>query len=120
MYSGWVKLHRKTMQWEWYRNNNIKAVFFHLLMSAEPKATTHKGIRIPAGSVLTSYPKLASELGMTVSQVRTAIVALKSTGEITGRFAGSGAFKGTLYTLKNWTSYQAKSQKVSQKESQKV
>lgn len=116
MQSGWVKVYRKTTSWEWYKNNNIKAVFFHLLLTAEPRARTYKGIKIPAGSVLTSYPKLASELGMTVSQVRTAIVALKSTGEIAGRIAGSGTFKGTLYTLKKWPSYQSKSQKVSQKE----
>lgn len=110
MAGGYIKLWRKTTEWEWYKNSNAKIVFFHLLLTANHKATVFQGVKIPAGSVLTSYAKLAEETGLTVRQVRTGIATLKSTGEVTSKATGKGTGKGTLYMLKNWSSYQLKRQ----------
>lgn len=110
MAGGYVKVWRKTTDWEWYKNINAKVVFFHLLLTASHKPTSYHGIRIPAGSVLTSYAKLAEETGLSLRQVRTGIATLKSTGEVTSKATGKGLGKGTLYMLKNWSSYQMKRQ----------
>lgn len=118
MTGGYIKLWRKTTEWEWYKNSNAKIVFFHLLLTASHKPISYKGVKIPPGCVLTSYPKLAAETGLTVSQVRDGITALKSTGEITGRSTGTGRVKGTLYRLKNWSSYQERAQAVAQPKAQ--
>ena len=31
---GWICLSRKLLDWEWYQNNNVKAVFIHCLLKA--------------------------------------------------------------------------------------
>lgn len=31
---GWIKLHRKLINWEWYQDTNVKVVFLHLLLIA--------------------------------------------------------------------------------------
>ena len=110
MTGGYIKLWRKTTEWEWYNNSNAKIVFFHLLLTANHKPVNYQGIKIPAGSVLTSYAKLAEETGLTIRQARTGIATLKLTGEVTSKATGKGTGKGTLYTLKNWSSYQDKRQ----------
>ena len=114
MAGGWVKLFRKMTEWEHYKDGPVVRVFLHLILTAKPTATTYKGIRIPPGTVLTSYPKLAAETGLTVKQVRSAIGALKRTGEVAVRRAGPGTSKGTLYKLTSWPSYQARGQKDGQ------
>ena len=32
--SGWIKLHRKITEWEWYSDANTFRVFMHLLLTA--------------------------------------------------------------------------------------
>lgn len=114
MKGGWVKLFRKFTEWEWYKDTPTKAVFIHLLLTANVKPNTWHGIKIPAGSVLTSYEKLAEETGLSVKQTRRAIKNLIRTGEVAAIRATTGAglknVKGTLYKLKNWSSYQQRGQ----------
>lgn len=110
MNGGYIKLWRKMTEWEWYTNTNAKVVFLHLLLTASHKPFTYQGVKIPPGSVLTSYPKIAAETGLTISQVRAGIATLKSTGELTGKPTGTGRVKGTLYRLKNWSNYQEQRQ----------
>lgn len=31
---GWIKLHRKFTDWEWYHDRKVKEVFLHLLLKA--------------------------------------------------------------------------------------
>lgn len=114
MTAGWVKVFRKMTDWEHYKDGPILRVMLHLILTARSTATTYKGVRIPAGSVLTSYPKLAAETGLTIKQVRSAIGALKRSGEVAVKRAGSGTSKGTLYRLNSWPSYQARGQKDGQ------
>ena len=57
---------------------------------------------IKRGQVPIGYEKLASETGLTVQRVRTALKRLKSTGEITYESTS----KGTLVTLVNYEEYQ--------------
>ena len=34
MEGGWIKLYSKFLEWEWYTDVNTKAVFIHLLLTA--------------------------------------------------------------------------------------
>jgi hypothetical protein len=63
---------------------------------------------IPAGSIDKTQEQLATETGLTLRQLRTAISKLKLTGEL----AVVRGSKFSVYTLKNWSRYQAERQKI--------
>lgn len=100
--NGFIKIHRKLIQWGWYQDNVVKGVFLHLLLTANFKSMPWQGIIIERGQLVTSYGHLADDLGFTVQQVRTAITKLKSTQEITVKSTN----KYTLVTIVNWEDYQ--------------
>lgn len=86
--SGWVKLHRSLLDWEWYNDKNVVRIFIHLLLKANYEDRQFRGQIIPRGTFLTTWPQLVEETGLTVQQARTAINKLKSTGEITVKLTG--------------------------------
>ena len=102
--SGFIKLHRQLLDWEWYKDLPVRILFEHCLLRANYKTKNWQGIVIEVGSFVTSYDNLAFETGLTVQQVRTAIKKLKSTGEITTNSTN----KFTLITVVNWEEYQVK------------
>lgn len=61
-----------------------------------------KGQEIKRGSIVSSYEKLATETGLSVMQVRTAIKKLRSTGEITSKSSN----KNTVFIVNNYDLYQ--------------
>ena len=100
--SGYVKIHRKITEWEWYSNPVTRAVFLHLLFKANWKDGRFMGVDIPRGSLATSLPSLSEETGYTIQQVRTALSHLKSTGEITDKAYS----KFRVVEIKNYSMYQ--------------
>ena len=100
--SGFVKIHRKLLQWGWYQDNVVKGVFIHLLLTAAFKDSQWMGRTIKRGQVVVGMQKMADELGFTRQQVRTAINKLKSTNEITTETTN----KYTVVTIVNWEEYQ--------------
>jgi DNA-binding transcriptional MocR family regulator len=103
---GWIKLHRKMLDWEWYNNNNTKIVFLHLLLTANHKEKKWKGITIKRGQKLTSIQHLAEDTNLSTQQVRTALDKLKSTNEITTKSTN----KNTLITIEKYSDYQDKNE----------
>ena len=99
---GWIKLYRKFLNWEWYKDNNVKVVFIHLLLTANHKDKKWKGKIIKRGQKLTSINHLAQETNLTVQQIRTALNKLKSTSEITTNTTS----KYTLITVEKYNDYQ--------------
>ena len=100
--SGWIKLHRQILDWEWYCDNNSFRVFMHLILTANHKEKRFKGIELKAGSVITSRDILAIQTGLSVQQIRTALDKLKSTNEITIETSS----KGTIIQLVKYEEYQ--------------
>lgn len=60
-------------------------------------------MEVPRGSFVTSYQNLATETGLSVRNVRTALEHLKSTGEVTV----SRQAKFSVVTIKNYCQYQS-------------
>ena len=100
--SGWIKLHRQILNWEWYSDNNAFRVFMHLLLKANHKDRRFKGIELKAGSVVTSRDILAIETGLSVRQIRTSLDKLKTTNEVTIKTSS----KGTIIQVVNYGKYQ--------------
>ena len=99
---GWIKLHRKITEWEWYKDTNTFRLFLHLLLKAQHKETKYKGETIKSGEVVTGRKILAQELALSEAQIRTSISKLKSTNEITTKSTN----QYSIITLKNWKLYQ--------------
>ena len=100
--NGFVKLHRKMIEWGWYSDCVVKDVFIHILMVATFKPTKYLGHDLNPGQAVIGRKKLAKELGFTEQQVRTALKKLESTGEIS-LFSTN---KFTIATVENWDFYQ--------------
>ena len=100
--SGWIKLHRSLLEWEWYDDVNVMRLFLHCILKANHKDKKHKGTLVLRGSFLTGFDVLSKETGLSVRQVRTALTKLESTSEVT-RTATS---KGQAVTVVNYNKYQ--------------
>ncbi len=102
----WIKLHSKLLHWEWYKVQNTKSVFIHLLLKANWKNGKFKGCDIPRGSLATGRKQLAEELNLTEQEIRTALKHLKSTNEIT--IVTTKQF--SIITVVNYEQYQQSNQ----------
>lgn len=102
MHRGYVTLHRKLTEWEWYKCSNTKAVFLHLLLTANYKPSKFMGYDVPIGAVVTGYSALADQLNLSVRNVRTAISHLKKSGVIDTKSTS----KFSIISLTNWDTYQ--------------
>ena len=88
MNSGFITLHRRILDWQWYSDANVSRVFLHVLLSATHKDSKWKNISVKRGEFITSYDSIAVKLGLTNAQVRFAISKLKKSGELNTRRAG--------------------------------
>jgi len=110
--SGWIKIHRQILDWEWYSDNNSFRVFLHLLLKANHKQKRYKGLELKIGSIITSRDILSIETGLSVQQIRTALDKLKSTNEVTIKTSS----QGTIIEVVNYSKYQIVTNEVTIKE----
>lgn len=99
---GYLRLFRKMLDWEWYDNPNVKAVFIHCLLCANTKTKKWRDITLKKGQFATSYEKLAASNGLTNQQTRTALKQLQLTNEI--EYQSTNQY--TVITVKNYNLYQ--------------
>lgn len=102
MNQGWIKLHRKIVEWEWYTETSTFAVFMHLILTCNFKPTRWRGVELEPGETIKALITLAEETKLSLQTVRTAIKRLKSTGELTQRQHG----KHRILKLKSYSAYQ--------------
>ena len=113
--AGWIKLHRKMLEWEWYDDINVCRLWVHLLLKANHKDNRWKGIDVKSGQLITGRHSLSYETGLTEQQIRTSINKLKSTGEITSKIYS----KFSLITITSWSEYQQDNQQGTQQATSK-
>lgn len=101
--SGWIKLHKNMLEWEWYHDTNCRLVFLHLLLTVNYKPSRFEGQTIEPGSRVCGYPTLAAEIGISVRSLRTVFYKLKATGELTVKTHS----KYSIVSITNWKKYQA-------------
>lgn len=102
MPDGWVKIHRKFQEWEWYDKSEMVHLFLHLLLSANVSDRQWHGMVIKRGQLVTSYESLRERTGLSVRTLRTCLEKLEQTGEITRKATN----KFSLLTVCNYESYQ--------------
>ena len=99
---NYIKIDRKILEWEWYKNLNTCRLFFHMLLKANWKDGRFEGKDIPRGSFVSSINALSEETGLTQREVRTAISHLKMTGELTSKSFN----RYSIFTIQNYCLYQ--------------
>lgn len=102
--SGFIKLHRKILKWEWYDDRNTTALFIHLLLTVNTADEIWHGAKIQRGSRISSYAKLAKELNLTIKEIRTCLQHLEQTQEV----AHSSTRNFTVFSVLNYDSYQSR------------
>jgi hypothetical protein len=110
MHRGYIKLHRKILDWEWFDESLTFWFFIHLLFLANWETKQWHGIEIKRGQFVSSIEHLRFRHGigkrsklLTTMQVRTLIQRLKSTNEITSH--STTTF--TIFTIVNYEKYQS-------------
>lgn len=101
---GWIKLHRKFLDWEWYNDANTTRLFIHLLLKANSEVAEWHGTTLNPGQLITGRKILANELNLSERQIRTSLSRLKTTSEIAIKTTN----KFSIVTICNWESYQSK------------
>jgi biotin operon repressor len=100
--SGFVRIYRSMLKWEWYDDANTMRVFLHLILTANYEPKKWHGITVERGQRVYSRSKLATELKMSEKNVRTAIKHLITTGEVANR----STREYSIITIKNYELYQ--------------
>ena len=100
--STFIKIDRNLKRWRWFTNKNTLLVFLTLLLDANVTDHEFEGEIIHRGEVATSLTSIAKSTNLTIQEVRTGILHLKSTGEITSRRCS----KYQVITIVNYKQYQ--------------
>ena len=106
----WVRLHHSMLEWEWYGDRNVTAVFLHLILLGHTGVWRHQGAAMPPGTLITSVDELAATLSLARGTVSRALEVLKRSGEITATRdpTSTSNRRKTLITIVNWGEKQGK------------
>lgn len=100
--TGWIKIYRELLQWEWFEKAEMVQLFIYLLLKVNCEDKQWQGIVIKRGQVVTSNSTIRRDLKLSEQQIRTCIKRLISTGEITYKSTS----RYTIITICNYDKYQ--------------
>ena len=106
--SGYIKIDRNIVNWRWWNNRNTLIVFLTILLKANYKDLTFEGRTIHRGQFVTSTQSLAESTGLSTQSVRTCLMHLISTGEITSESTN----RYRIITVVNYDKYQESTSKT--------
>ena len=80
--SGWIKIHRKFLDWEWFNKSEAVHLFLFMLIKANHKSGKWQGIDIERGQFISSLGNISNATGISVQTIRTILKKLEKTNEI--------------------------------------
>ena len=101
---GWIKLHRKFENWEWFNISEMVHLFIYLLLSANSEDGNWRGISVKRGQLITGRTSLSENTGISQQTIRTCLNRLKSTNEITIQSTN----QYSIITIIKYEDYQSK------------
>lgn len=114
--SGWIKLHRRFLDWEWFEDSNMVKMFIYFLIEANHEPKNWRGIQINRGQLVTGRHSLSEKLQMSEMTIRTCINRLKSTNEVTIKSTN----KFSIITVCNYDKYQLSESQSNQQTNQQA
>ena len=115
MKNGWIKIHRKILDWEWWDDYATRNVFLYLLIMANHEDGYWKKIPVKRGQIIIGRDSLARKNGLEVQPTRRSLNNLQTSQQITIKTTN----KYSLVTLLNYDSYQQTNQQVTRKPTNK-
>jgi DNA-binding transcriptional MerR regulator len=80
--SGWIKIHRKFLDWEWFNKSEAVHLFLYMLLKANHKNGQWQGIDIKRGQFISSLGNISNATGISIQTIRTILKKLEKTNEI--------------------------------------
>jgi hypothetical protein len=80
--SGWIKIHRKFLDWEWFNKSEAVHLFLFMLIKANHKSGKWQGVDIERGQFISSLGNISNATGISVQTIRTILKKLEKTNEI--------------------------------------
>ena len=105
MEGGWIKLHRKMRQWQYYQCPSVRLVFEELLFCANSGDAYFHGERVGRGETVVGVRTISKYTGYSVRIVVEALKKLVESGEI----KREKCWRGIKTTIINFEKYQNKS-----------
>ena len=100
--AGWIKIHRKFLDWEWFNKSEAVHLFMYLVLKANHKDGQWQGIDIKKGQFVTSFGKISTDTGISLQTIRTLLKKFEKTNEINIQTTN----KFTIVTLCKYECYQ--------------
>lgn len=110
---GYIKIDRKMVKWEHYKDGNVLRVFLDLMFAARTIETKKNGKTVAAGTVLTTINEIKERTGIKSSHtIIDALATLEKSGEITRERSGNE----TIVTINQFLTYQGSAKNAHPKE----
>lgn len=100
--NGWIKIHRKILEWGWYYDISMFRLWMHLLLKASSCDRQWMGMTIERGQLVTTLKELSDETGLSTQQIRTCIEKLTNNKQINKQTTN----KYSVITICNFDTYQ--------------
>lgn len=102
MNDGYILIHRKIIDWQWYKDDNTMRLFIDLLLDANYEESKVGFQIIKRGQCLTSLKRMHERTGLTYQQIRTSLDKLQKSQEINKQVTN----RYSIITIKNYDNYQ--------------
>jgi hypothetical protein len=100
--SGWIKIHRQFINWEWFNKSEAVHLFIYLVLKANHKDGQWQGMNIKKGQFITSFGKISADTGISLQVIRTLLKKFEKTNEINIQTTN----KFTIVTICKYECYQ--------------
>lgn len=100
--TGWIKLHRAFLSWEWFDSAEMIKLFIYLLLMANHDDKKWRGVTIKRGQLATGLYSLSEATNLSVRKIRTCLARLQETGEIDKQSNN----QYSIITICNYETYQ--------------
>lgn len=110
--NGYILIHRKLQQWQWYKDSNTLHLFIDLLLDANYEDSKVGFEIIKRGQVITSLNRLHDNTGLTYQQIRTSLSKLEKSGEINKQTTN----RYSIITINKYNDYQELNKQITNKQ----
>jgi DNA-binding transcriptional MerR regulator len=106
--SGWIKIHRKFLEWEWFNKSEAVHLFMYMLLKANHKDGKWQGMEVKRGQFISSLGNISNATGISVQTIRTILKKLEKTNEI--ELKSTSQF--TIVTISKYDCYQEQTDEI--------
>jgi DNA-binding transcriptional MerR regulator len=113
--SGWIRIHRQFLNWEWFNKSEAVHLFMYLVLKANHKDGFWQGNEIKRGQLITSFGKISTDTNISLQTIRTLLKKFEKTNEINMQTTN----KFTRVTICKYDSYQTENEETNTKATNK-